>query len=68
MDLTPVEEAKIGRYIKRFTDPEKHRERVMQIIEMSSSGVPVSELKKAVPGSYGYVSEVRAWSRREGLW
>ena len=68
MSLAPSDEAKIDRYVKRFTDPEKQKARILQIIEMSSQGTSVNDIRKEVGIGYGYVSEARTWGRREGLW
>lgn len=68
MSLTDTEEAKIERYAKRFTNPEKQKARVLQIIEMSSEGFSVNDIRHEIGIGYGYVSEARTWGRREGLW
>jgi len=64
--LTDVDRAKIDRFVQRFRDPEKQRERVLQIIEMSSVGFSVNEIRDKVGRGYSFVSET--WSRRQGLW
>lgn len=68
MPLTPSEEAKIDRYVKRFSNTAKQKVRVLLIIAMSSQGISVNDIRKELGMGYGYVSEVRMWSRREGLW
>ncbi len=68
MNLTDAETAKIERYIKRFEHPEKQRSRVLQIIEMSSDGFSVKDIRDEVGKGYSFVSETRTWGRREGLW
>ncbi len=66
--LTDADREKINHFVQRFKDPEKHRARVLQIIEMSAEGFSVSDIRKEVGMGYGSVSETRMWSRREGLW
>lgn len=66
--LTDSDRAKINHFVQRFKDPEKHRARVLQIIEMSAEGFSVSDIRKEVGMGYSLVSETRMWGRREGLW
>lgn len=66
--LTDADRAKIEHFVRRFRDPEKQRGRVLQIIEMSSQGSSVNEIRDEVGRGYSFVSETRMWGRREGLW
>jgi hypothetical protein len=68
MILSEADQAKIDRYIKRFEHPEKQRDRVIQIIEMSSKGFSVHDIRKEVGQGYSFVSETRTCGRRWGLW
>ncbi|MEN6290960.1 MAG: hypothetical protein ABFD07_02945 [Methanobacterium sp.] len=66
--LTDADRAKIEHFVQRFKHPDKHRARVLQIIEMSADGFSVRDIRKEVGMGYSLVSETRMWSRREGLW
>ena len=43
--LTDVDRAKIDRFVQRFRNPKKQRERVLQIIEMSSNDISLTDMR-----------------------
>lgn len=68
MDLTTEDILKIERYASRFRDPSAHKQRVMQILQMSEEDCTIEQIKDSVKYNRPYITEVRAWGRREGLW
>ncbi len=57
--LTDVDRAKIKHFAQRYKDPEKQIARILQIIEMSSDGFRVSDIRREVSMGQGVVGETR---------
>lgn len=67
MKLSPVENADLDRYLRRFQHKHLYRAKVLKVIRMADSGHTIEEIEDVVKMSRGNIGSIKRWGRIHGL-
>jgi alkyl sulfatase BDS1-like metallo-beta-lactamase superfamily hydrolase len=67
LELSPIANAELDRYLRRFKNRDRYRVSVLQVIEMAANGCTIEEIENTVQMSRGNIGSAKRWGRTRGL-